>query len=93
MWAVQAPGQGSRTLATGGALRPSHGHEAGKVTGLCGSVDLVRLTDVLSTAAGWTATAVYVDTDATSTELHWAPPSYTSGGLQVWTVTLDVVAG
>lgn len=93
LWAIQAPGQGSRTLATGGALRPSHGHQAGTVTALCNSVDLVRLTDVLTTAAGWTATATYVDTDGTSTDLNWSPPSYAAGGLQVWTVTLDVVAG
>ena len=93
LWAVQAPGQGSRTLATGGALRPSQGHQTGKVTALCHSADLVRLSDVLSTAAGWPATATFVDTDGTSTDLNWSPPSYAAGGLQVWTVTLDVVVG
>lgn len=93
LWCIQSSGAASRVLSTGGALRSSQGHQAGKVTGLCNSVDLVRLSDVLSSAAGWTATATYVDTAGISTALSWNPPSYAPGGLQVWIVTLDVVVG
>ena len=90
LWGQPTPGNGSRVLSGGGAVRAAALPKTGTINALCDSPAVVRLTDCLTRAAGLPATATYAGQDGSETALAYEPPRSNSMGIQLWRVSLNV---